>query len=43
MDWLESGVNYALRADGCARNSGYSNMGTVFSVVSVLRSYKQDN
>jgi hypothetical protein len=41
MDWLESGVFCAIRADGCARNNVCSKRGTVFSVRSVPRPYKQ--
>jgi hypothetical protein len=28
MDWLESGIFCAVRADGCARNNEYSDRGT---------------
>jgi hypothetical protein len=33
MDWLESGVFFAVRADGCTRNIGYSSRNGVFSAV----------
>jgi hypothetical protein len=42
MDWLEIGVFCAIRADGCTRNNGYSNRGTVFPTQSVAMVYKRD-
>jgi hypothetical protein len=40
MDWPESGVFCAVSADGCARTNEYSNIGMVFSVLSVPKYYK---
>jgi hypothetical protein len=41
MDWLESDVFCAVRADGCARKNRYGNRGRLFSVRSVSIYYKQ--
>jgi hypothetical protein len=43
IEWLDSSVLCFVYDHGCARSYGYSNRGTVFSMLPVPRCCKQDN